>query len=897
MPEKFLPSEESKELPRDEIKDLPTGTGEQQERRFKSYRERLEYYTRNGGLEKIPDGYDEEDGDWRHILSENPFEVLYLDYREIDKIRGDKGIIERNYEVLKGFWREKQSLYNMGANKILMERKYGRDTIPKSLSILEMAYRRLMDDLEGEYKRMDGIRFERGREFLERALSYATADKILTKEEEREIVEQAKRNTELSEGEIKKIIDEYLQKTNSKRAEIQLTQEESEIEGALKSRISERKLLKREDEDKVFNYFNREYKISSERFNEIVIKILKKFGDVEREKTLESDKRKYRELYFSLLAKYGLNQNDEVSPEFLMELVRKTDELNIFLTNETKNKIEEEVKIEYKTKLYEEQQSVTIDEIAEKLKLIITERNITESDKLNTIRERISKWSNSIPYHDFIDLGDKIELISAKEKPSYIVTLQTQYEKRELKHGIRPYRGEKLPPKSIDEENVDIWAFNVMVAREFEEKQEDYIITESQEVSKCMECKGKGEIICYSCQGAKEKICSYCSGRGEIRCKSCGGRGEQKCWKCGGSGQIKKYVYSGNYYELRNCSKCGGRGYYPCPDCRNGYINCHYCGGSGKVNCETCNGRGILTCNVCQGWGEVVTYLYFTDIFKPILRMELVNHPDLPKEIISGESIHIYHEGKEAIKETIEEQEGDILLEITQKIIPNDIFERSTHIPLKDSILQLLSSSIKAEGIGTIGKNCRIVKQRLTIKQINALHIVYKYLNKQYTLWLYGKENVLLFAPVSPISEVSDSYYASAQDLFRKKEFSEALDLIEKVLTMQPKREEAKKLKETIINKIGLQYIIGGVSGGIISGTLTSSILFLLTKLYLSLDELLINSLLHGVIFGLIGIVIGRIFNSNFSVKIRESKKRFLYPFLTTVVFTILSIIGFYFLK
>jgi hypothetical protein len=354
MPEKFLPSEESKELPSDEIKKLPTGAGEQQERRFKSYRERLEYYTRNGGLEKIPDGYDEENGDWRHILSENPFEVLYLDYREIDKIRGDKGIIERNYEVLKGFWREKQSLYNMGANKILMERKYGRDTISKSLTILEMAYRRLMDDLEGEYKRMDGIRFERGREFLERALSYATADKILTKEEEREIVEQAKRNTELSEGEIKKIIDEYLQKTNSKRAEIQLTQEESEIEAVLKFQILERKLklLKREDEDKVFNYF--EDKISSERFNEIVIKILKKFGDVEREKTLESDKRKYRELYFSLLAKYGLNQNDEVSPEFLMELVRKTDELNIFLTNETKNKIEEEVKVEYKTKLYNE---------------------------------------------------------------------------------------------------------------------------------------------------------------------------------------------------------------------------------------------------------------------------------------------------------------------------------------------------------------------------------------------------------------------------------------------------------------------------------------------------------------------------------------------------------------
>jgi hypothetical protein len=182
-------------------------------------------------------------------------------------------------------------------------------------------------------------------------------------------------------------------------------------------------------------------------------------------------------------------------------------------------------------------------------------------------------------------LGNKIELISVKEKPSYIVTLQTQYEKRELKHGIRPYLGEKIPPKSIDDRNVNIWAFQVPLVEDFREEEKNYIITESQEVSKCGKCKGKGEVVCYSCRGAGVKTCSHCSGSGEVRCSSCGGSG-------------------GSWIEGK---------YYPCSDCRNGYKNCRYCGGRGQVTCGTCNGLRMLTCNNCQGWGEVVTYLYFTE--------------------------------------------------------------------------------------------------------------------------------------------------------------------------------------------------------------------------------------------------------------------------------------------
>jgi len=560
------------------------------------------------------------------------------------------------------------------------------------------------------------------------------------------------------------------------------------------------------------------------------------------------------------------------------------------------------------------------DEIAEKSKSIFEEKEITEVDKLKIIRDRISKWSNSIPFHDLTDFGDKIDFVSVIEKPCYIVILNTQYEKRELKKGERPYRGEKIPPKLIDENNVNIWEFNTSLVEDFKEKEESYIITASQEVSKCFNCHGRGEVVCDSCDGSRFETCSHCSGCGEVKCSSCGGRGEHRCRSCGGTGQKEKTKYdyrtssSRTIYE--HCSSCGGRGYIPCTSCRNGYRNCNYCGGRGQVTCWTCRGRGMLTCDICNGEGEVVSYLYFNDIFKPITKTEIINHPDLPKDIISGESIHIYHEEKDTIKKTVKEQEGTIVLEIIQKTIPENILETLPHISVKTAVLQLISSSREAKKIGIMGKDCRILKQKLTINQINVISVVYKYLNKLYFIWLYGKENELLFAPASPISEVCDNYYVSSQDLFKKKAYSQALDIIEKVILMNPKREDAKKLKKNIINKIHHQYVIGGICGGVISGSIIGLLLnfkiklpyslyktgiIFISPLYIfkiklpySLYETLGDSTINGVI---IGLIIGLIFRLVFSIKIRESKKRFLYPFWVSIIVTILSGVGFYFLK
>ena len=43
--------------------------------------ERIISITETGGFESIPEDFDDEDGDWRVIKSDNPFEILYLDYK------------------------------------------------------------------------------------------------------------------------------------------------------------------------------------------------------------------------------------------------------------------------------------------------------------------------------------------------------------------------------------------------------------------------------------------------------------------------------------------------------------------------------------------------------------------------------------------------------------------------------------------------------------------------------------------------------------------------------------------------------------------------------------------------------------------------------------------------
>ncbi|MBK7957606.1 MAG: hypothetical protein IPK03_05510 [Bacteroidetes bacterium] len=71
-------------------------------------KERIALSTKSGGLERVPQNFEdkkEEGGDWVTVNSEDCFEVLYLDFRQHEKITPE--IVHKNYEVITNFWKEK----------------------------------------------------------------------------------------------------------------------------------------------------------------------------------------------------------------------------------------------------------------------------------------------------------------------------------------------------------------------------------------------------------------------------------------------------------------------------------------------------------------------------------------------------------------------------------------------------------------------------------------------------------------------------------------------------------------------------------------------------------------------------------------------------------------------
>jgi|GEM_PF-4649520 len=533
-------------------------------------------------------------------------------------------------------------------------------------------------------------------------------------------------------------------------------------------------------------------------------------------------------------------------------------------------------------------------ETNEKLKSLIYERDVTDEEKLNTIRQYISEWAKSIPYHDLNDFGDKINILLLCERPSYKIKVQTLYEKRELTEEHRPFVGKQIPPKIIDKNNVDIWSYgyNIQIDEDdFKEKADSGFIAESQEVHECFYCRGKGEDRCYNCGGSTRERCSRCSGTGEVRCSSCGGSGKHECRYCGGSGQREQYFYdrrsSSGSTRLAHCNHCGGGGSIPCTYCKNGYQNCDNCGGRAEVDCHVCDGSGILICSDCKGYGSLVSYLNINSIFKPKENNDFIHHKMLPNPIISGNQLSIYNGGDIISSEGISFEDPEEILNIILKEIAPNILEPVPNENLRQILGQLLLNLKDNSEMGIINKDYIIFKQKLAISQICAIYLKYIYNQKDYDLWIYGKENNI-FAPENPILEACQEHFLLAQNYFSSKDYSQSLDEINKVICMNPLKEDAKTLKNKIIHKIGIPYFIGGLAGAIsIGGSLGT---FLSTiMLHISMGKAAIYSYLINII---ISIVVGYLFYFKISVKIRDIMRRFFYPFGITILASTIILTG-----
>lgn len=185
--------------------------------------------------------------------------------------------------------------------------------------------------------------------------------------------------------------------------------------------------------------------------------------------------------------------------------------------------------------------------------------------------------------------------------------------------------------------NPDLLVFPLdLKGDQIHEKQQNYFLRSSFQVTECDCCYGVGLIdcddsvcggrhnwICETCDGDKTVTCVTCGSDGKVTCSDCRGNGRIKCGSllgsglvsglgggsmagCNGKGKVTttagKYANGQPKYVEKQCSKCRGAGDVGCNTCRQkGEVTCSICAGRGNVRCEDCAGKGDKTCTKCYG--------------------------------------------------------------------------------------------------------------------------------------------------------------------------------------------------------------------------------------------------------------------------------------------------------
>ncbi len=175
--------------------------------------------TSEGGLTQIPLDFEQKLGSWRFILSNNPFENLYIDYKQKHLITPE--MVQNNYGILNVFWQDKLLLMSRGATEKLKAR-YGEETINNAQKILETAYNKLKtaEGIDNYYKELEGQRITNGITAIASLVNITMADGELTPNKASHLVVEGIANN-LSETETRNYI---LKQLNEKDFEIRSKQ-------------------------------------------------------------------------------------------------------------------------------------------------------------------------------------------------------------------------------------------------------------------------------------------------------------------------------------------------------------------------------------------------------------------------------------------------------------------------------------------------------------------------------------------------------------------------------------------------------------------------------------------------------------------------------------------------
>lgn len=387
--------------------------------------ERIINSTKAGGLLVLPKNFDQDDGDWHICKSDNYFTRLYLDYRQYSNILPE--IVNNNYQILFQFWNKRINEIDSATdiNKKRIIRKYSdehgsRQTIIKYKIELEEAYQALQK-VEGIPKHYSLIKEKIEKVISDKikpAVEIALKDKKLTPEEEKSLKNLFLMHTDLNENEINEQIETFLAEFDAVRGkesdDFNLIGNEKIFFYEIKKFLRDN-FLSLEKENKI-KEISKRFKISNNRFEELLILALKDTKDSEREKTIQSDKLNYRSFCYEILKNNSIDEKDQPYP-IVIDQINQTEDTNepfFPLSHQTRKFIFADALHQYKDDLknqkekfytYAENRLQKYSEHNEALQQLLTEQSfhLLLTDVRRPICESIIQKINEKQRHDFED--------------------------------------------------------------------------------------------------------------------------------------------------------------------------------------------------------------------------------------------------------------------------------------------------------------------------------------------------------------------------------------------------------------------------------------------------------------------------------------------------------------
>ncbi len=415
--------------------------------------------------------------------------------------------------------------------------------------------------------------------------------------------------------------------------------------------------------------------------------------------------------------------------------------------------------------------------------LFADEINLThDSDTATRLRDEISDWSNAIPHHPFTNFGEQIHIKQIVFRPAYRFLLHVQYEKRSVKEKYRPFWGEELPTARITRpESVKASEMDMPIPPGFSTNEHSHDVWDSERAIDCKTCTAKGTLTCHNCKG-----------EGQFTCLDCSGDGSCQCQNCSGSGNITNTI-SYTRKADSGTSKTGKQTIYEtvrekCKVCRGiGKISCSKCSGHGHEICKICESKGTLECPTCRGTRKVVAWFSVQQQLTSFRLQELMHNTALLNDEIWQDFNPPDYEIRKDPVFTRTENRLPVSLELllsgskdSEGQTDEPAFEQSPDTAEPNRTWHTLKTEAKRK---MHDDGSRIIREQLTISQLDVYHVTYSFQDETFELLVYGRSNEI-HAPKNPLQRVHDNFLEKGNELLSNRDLVLAGDYLNLVREM-----------------------------------------------------------------------------------------------------------------